>query len=98
VSQTGTIRHVGTRGDEVRTNGDCVGTRYKGVMWAIQYMVNKGSKGNEWFPERVPKPRLGNQTWEWILKAERVPKPKLRNQTQEQTITLTKEYTGIDMM
>jgi hypothetical protein len=29
------IRQVGTRGDKVRTNGDCVGTMYKEVMWDI---------------------------------------------------------------
>jgi hypothetical protein len=29
------IRQVGTRGDEVKTNGDCVGTWYEEVMQDI---------------------------------------------------------------
>jgi hypothetical protein len=65
---------AGTKGSDVRTNGECVGTRY-GVICI-------GSEGNKGKPERVPKPKLGNRTREWLRKAKRVPKPKLGNRTR----------------
>jgi hypothetical protein len=42
------IRQVGTRGDEVRTNGDCVGTRYEGVMRDIYSRGSGTGLGNRY--------------------------------------------------
>jgi hypothetical protein len=69
---------AGTKGSDVRTNGEYVGTRYGVMMWDIYRKREERGKA-----ERVPKLRLGNRTWEWMWKAERVPKPKLGNRTRE---------------
>jgi hypothetical protein len=69
---------AGTKGSGVRTNGDCMRTRY-GVMMRDIYR----KRGERRKAERVPKLRLGNWTREWMWKAERVPKPKLGNRTRE---------------
>jgi hypothetical protein len=39
------------RGSDIRTNGDCVGTGYEGMMWDILYIGSEESEGNEWFPK-----------------------------------------------
>ena len=69
---------AGMKGSDVRTNGECVGTRY-GVMMRDIYR----KRGERRKAERVPRLRLGNRTREWMRKAERVPKPKLGNRTWE---------------
>jgi hypothetical protein len=67
---------AGMKGSDVRTNGECVGTRYGVMMWDIYR-----KRGEQRKAKRVLKPRLGNRTREWMWKAERGRKPKLGNRT-----------------
>jgi hypothetical protein len=69
---------AGTKGSDVRTNGECVGTRY-GMMMRDIYR----KRGERREAERVPKPRLRSRTWEWMGKAEPVLEPKLGKRTRE---------------
>jgi hypothetical protein len=49
-------QEAGTKGSDVRTNGECVGTRYGVMMWDIYRKRGERRKA-----ERVPKPSSGTR-------------------------------------